>query len=86
MDSYGEQLALTYDLPCRYLDLFKKNGVFFQRIFINDLLDDYDLVGLEITQVLFPRLKWSDRRMEFYDRNSKVATLKKIVIMGTCIP
>lgn len=52
---------------------------------MSDLLDDYDLVGVEITQVLVPRLKWSDRQIEFYDRNSHMAALKKIIVIGTCV-
>lgn len=35
-----------------------------------------------ITKVLFPRMKWSDRKLEEFERTAKFSILKKFIVIG----
>ena len=43
----------------------------------------YDLKLLGITKVQFPRMKWSDRKIEEFEKDNKFL-LKKFLVIGSC--
>ena len=47
-------------------------------------MEPYDLRIVSITKVLFPRIKWSDRKLEEFERCSRFSILKKFIVIGQC--
>ena len=39
---------------------------------------------VSITKVMFPRIKWSDRKLEEIERSAKFSILKKFIVIGQC--
>lgn len=40
------------------------------------------LIGIQ--KVMFPRMRWSDRKIEELERMNKLSLLKKFLIIGDC--
>lgn len=67
------------------VDIYEKNGSFFERINIAESLELYgglQLIGIQ--KVLFPRMRWSDRKLEEVERMSRLSLLKKFLVIGEC--
>lgn len=84
LDNYADHLLISYLEPSPVVDVYEKSGLFVKRINIQDCLDTYDMRVVSITKVLFPRIKWSDRKLEEFERSPKFSILKKFIVIGQC--
>eukprot|EP00347_Sterkiella_histriomuscorum_P010860 403374647 len=86
IDYYADQILVWYQKQssCKIIDVYDKRGTLQNRMDIQEQMDQYDLQILSIDHVMFPKMRWSDRKIEEFERINKQQLLKKILIVGTC--
>eukprot|EP00347_Sterkiella_histriomuscorum_P017818 403347867 len=67
-----------------FIDIVEKSGKPVSRIDLQKILLSHGLNLLTIKRIKFPRLQWSDRKIEEYDL-TKATVLKKAIIVGDCM-
>jgi hypothetical protein len=85
MDFYQSKIILCYE-GSSVIDVFTKEGEAFKQFDVEGILEDHKLEFLKITSVLFPRLQWSDRKIDyFYQGNPSEIHPGKLILIGKCI-
>ena len=64
LDFYSQHFALCYADRVPNIDIFAKEGEKVKSFNIEHLLQKYDIELVNISRVLFPRMKWSDRKVD----------------------
>jgi hypothetical protein len=70
--------------PVPLIDIYEKSGCFYQRLNVQNGLNPYYLKLVGVNKILFPRMRWSDRKIEEFERQSRLQLLKKFLIIGDC--
>ncbi|CDW85950.1 UNKNOWN [Stylonychia lemnae] len=84
IDFYADYLLVTYNRPMKIIDIYEKKGTLCNRMDIEESLHVYNLELVNIQRAMFPKLRWSDRKIEEFERANKSQLLKKMVIVGQC--
>ncbi len=84
LDSYADYVLLCFKEPCSFVEIYQKNGTFKRSVNIERQLNMYGLKLTSLLKVQFPRMRWSDRKLEEFARQMKVALLKKFIVIGEC--
>ncbi len=66
-----------------YIDIVEKSGKPINRINLANILLEYGLELNQIYKIKFPRLSWSNRKIEEFDL-TKGTALKKTIVAGDC--
>ncbi|CDW75572.1 UNKNOWN [Stylonychia lemnae] len=81
----GPNKQSTYEYTHRsFIDIVEKSGKPISRVDLGQIMENNGLVLQSIKMVKFPRLQWSDRKIEEYDL-SKSTVLKKAIVAGECL-
>ncbi len=78
-----DYFLLTYGTE-PIIDIFEREGTPFRRLKIDDELQWEGLKFVDLFQAMWPRLRWSDRRIEDIDKQMKQNMIKKIIVIGHC--
>jgi len=88
VEYYGDVFLIYYksqgDEPVPYVDVFDKAGKPLSRVDLESIMTKHQLSLKQILGVKFPRLSWSDRKIEEFDVNKR-AVLKKVIVAGSCL-
>lgn len=67
-----------------YIDIVEKTGKPISRVDLSLIMRKHNLEVVSINRIKFPRLSWSNRKIEEYDLN-KGSVLKKAIVAGDCL-
>jgi hypothetical protein len=84
LDNYADYFIVNYQDPIPFVDIYEKSGTFYERIDVQMQLDSHDLKLHSISYAIFPRMRWSDRKLEEFERMNKLTLLKKFIVVGEC--
>lgn len=65
------------------IDVYEMSGRLHKRVDVKKILQENQLTLLKIRHVIFPRLKWSDRRFESSEGAQK-QPIRKSIVIGDC--
>ena len=68
IDNYADYFLISYTEPVPFIDIYEKSGCFYQRLNVQNALNPYNLKLNSINKILFPRMRWSDRKIEEFER------------------
>ncbi len=71
-------------IPCPFIDVFDKTGKPFKRINIEKTFLKHRLDLTQLDFVKFPKLQWSDRKLDEVDMTNRSTVLKKVIVIGKC--
>lgn len=84
IDFYADQLIVSYVKPSRIVDIFEKNGSLSYRMDIQESLNQFNLEIVTMHKAIFPKMRWSDRKIEEFEIANKSTLLRKVLMIGTC--
>ena len=84
IDNYADYFLVSYKEPIPFIDIYEKSGCFYQRLNVQAALNAHSLRLARIKKILFPRMRWSDRKIEEFERQNRLQLLKKFLIIGDC--
>ena len=84
VEFFGDFFVITYKSSVPYIDIFEKTGKPINRVDFSQVMSLNKLTLKCISKVKFPRLSWSNRKVEEFDL-TKATVLRKTIVAGECL-